>query len=154
MISFSIEFVNKNDELYLYASKIPELEGYDTIVCHGSEKYVYMYGNDDEEFEYGPGEFANLILNATGYTGKPIRLMSCNTGALEDGFAQRLSNILQVEVLAPTEAIWVNSYGEIFISNYDVLAQMWYEGKNINDTGIWKKFYPQKGGADEKSYRF
>lgn len=148
MIAFSVEFVNKNDDLYKYSSLIPELSDYETIVCHGSHNCIYLYGNNDEEFEYSASEFANMIINSSSYTGKPIRLMSCNTGSLENGFAQQLANIMGVTVLAPTEAIWVNSYGEIFISDYDVLAQMWYEGKNVNETGNWRKFFPQKGAVN------
>ena len=148
MIAFSVEFVNKNDDLYKYSLLIPELLNYDTVVCHGAENCVYLYSNNGEEFEYSAIEFADRIQNSSSYTGKSIRLMSCNTGSLENGFAQQLANIMGVEVMAPTEAIWVNSYGEVFISDYDVLAQMWYEGKNVNETGSWRKFFPQKGAEE------
>lgn len=33
--------------------------------------------------------------------------------------AQQLANALGVNVLAPTEAVWVNRYGETFVSDHD-----------------------------------
>lgn len=149
MIAFSLVFVNRLDELSRYATLIEECEEYDTVVCHGSEYCVYMYTNEGEEIEYSAEEFAERIANATSYMGKDIRLMACNTGSKNDGFAQQLANIMGVKVLAPTEAIWINSYGKIFISDYDVLAQMWYEGKEVNETGTWREFLPQKGAVND-----
>ena len=149
MIAFSLVFVNKSDDLFHYSALIEEVEEYDTVVCHGSEYSVYIYTNENTELEYTAEQFAERIMNATSYSRKNIRLMACNTGSKDDGFAQQLANILGVKVLAPTEAIWVNSYGEVFISDYDALAQMWYEGKKVNETGTWREFFPQKGAVND-----
>lgn len=59
-------------------------------------------------------------LKSSNYNGEPIRLVSCNTGAKNTGFAQQLSNIMRVEVTAPTNKIRVDKNGEFIISNKGV----------------------------------
>lgn len=149
LMVFSVVFVNKNDDTFHYSSRIEEDEEFDTVICHGSEYKVYISTNDGEEIEYTAEEFAKRITNSASYSGKDIKLVSCNTGAKDDGFAQQLANILGVKVLAPTEAIWLNVYGELFISDYEALADMWFDGESVNETGTWREFLPQKGAVND-----
>lgn len=149
LIVLSVNFVNKNDNFNNYASLISEIPEYDTVACHGGEYSVYIYNNEGVEIEYSPRELANMIRNSTSYKGKSIRLISCKTGSRNDGFAQQLANEMNVNVLAPTEDIWVNSYGKLFISDNSYLADMWYTGKGVNETGKWRLFKPQKGVAHD-----
>ena len=50
--------------------------------------------------------------------------------------------------MAPTEKVWVDQDGEIFISDSDTLADMWYNGENVRATGSWKLFVPK--ASEEK----
>ena len=82
----------------------------------------------------------NMLLHSEDYTGQPIRLLSCNTGFSDTGFAQNLSNYLNVEVLAPTKYIWAYPNGTHVVAG----------GKVVNgtlvmvpsDKGIMKSFFP------------
>lgn len=50
---------------------------------------------------------ANIIRHNDKYNGEKIRLLSCDTGGKEDGFAQQLANALGVEVEAPNNKLYV-----------------------------------------------
>lgn len=53
--------------------------------------------------------------------GQPIRLLSCSTGGVDDGFAQNLANKLGVDVLAPTDLLWVRPNGSFTIGPFDLI---------------------------------
>ena len=80
------------------------------------------------------------------YHGGQIRLLSCGVGSSESGFAQELADELGVNILAPTESLWTADGGELFISDSDTLAEMWYNNYNIDNsvkpTGRWELFKP------------
>lgn len=50
-----------------------------------------------------------------------------------------------MNVLAPTEAVYVNENGEMLITDNDSLAILWDMGVNVKDTGSWVTFKPRKG---------
>lgn len=81
-------------------------DGFYNILCHGSEKNVLINGR-----KLKPQELADLILEQGYEKGEPIRLISCYTGAKPNGFAKKLAEILEVEVIAPTERISVDDLG-------------------------------------------
>lgn len=87
-----------------------------TVEVHGSPNGVRV-GNKDLDAK----ELAEIIRGSAGYReGAPVRLVSCQTGAdMPDGsknFAQRLSEELGVEVLAPNTDSWVDNYGNVYAS--------------------------------------
>ena len=45
-----------------------------------------------------------------------IKLLSCNTGSLDDGFAQNSANKLNVKVSAPTNYLWATKNGDYFVA--------------------------------------
>ena len=64
-----------------------------------------------------------------------------------NGAAQRLANAMNVDVCAATETVNIDENGEIFLSDNDILAEMWYNAddrKTIKETGKWIIFHPQK----------
>jgi len=71
-------------------------DGYYNILCHGSGKSVIIDGRNLK-----PQELANLILQQGYEKDEPIRLISCKTGAKANGFAKKLAELLDVEVIAP-----------------------------------------------------
>lgn len=142
MIAVSALFVNKNDLLFKNAEQIDPLDGYEDIVCHANEKQFYLYSDEGSEYIMTPNEFADRIINSNNYNGGDIRLIACRSGADENGAAQMLADILKVDVIAPTETTWVNEEGEIFITDKQILAEMWYNKENVKQTGEWKTFKP------------
>ncbi|REC48841.1 hypothetical protein [Chryseobacterium pennipullorum] len=82
-------------------------DGYYNILCHGSEKNVIIDGRILK-----PQELANLIVEQGYEKGEPIRLIACKTGSKQNGFAKKLAEILDVEVIAPTEKIAIDDLGQ------------------------------------------
>ena len=58
---------------------------------------------------------ASYLRRMSNYQGEPIRLLSCSTGRSCTGFAKNLSNKLGVDVLAPDDILWVDSFGRLKI---------------------------------------
>ena len=81
-------------------------DGFYNILCHGTDKSVLI-----NERKLKPQELVDLILEQGYEKGEPIRLISCYTGAKPNGFAKKLAEILEVEVIAPTERISVDDLG-------------------------------------------
>lgn len=142
-------FVNSNDQLSQNAKKIKPLEGYSDIIMHGSPTELLAYDNDGAELLYSAKEAAELIRNSREFCGKPIRLIACQAGALKDGIAQQLADELGVNVLAPTEIVNVDIFGNIFISDNDILFGIWNQSSSeerikIRQTGKWVEFKPRR----------
>jgi hypothetical protein len=96
-----------------------------------------------------PKEFAEKIRKSNGYNGGDIRLISCQSGAKDNGAAQKLADELNVKVYAPTEIVNIDEDGRIFVTDNEVLADMWYnapesEKDKFTETGEWKVFEPRK----------
>ena len=89
--------------------------GYFDIVAHGTSNSIQITHNG-EHILVDHRVVAQLIQNVDGYNGQPIRLLSCNTGSLDKGFAQNLANTLNVDVMAPTKYVCANPDGSYFIS--------------------------------------
>lgn len=79
-------------------------------------------------------------IDANGYNGQGIRLLSCNTGALDNGFAQNLANQLNVEVYAPINYLWATQDGKYFVAGMTNQG-----GPNMSEMGIFRIFIP--GGS-------
>ena len=144
-------FVNRNEKLHRYAKNIKPLEGYEDFTCHADADSFYIdvggTGKEDDFFKLTSQEYAERIKASPTYKGGNIRIISCQAGAKEDGAAQRLADALGVSVYASTEAVHVTENGEMFVSNNDILAEIWYnedDRSTIKQTGEWKVFKPRK----------
>ena len=151
IIKLSSKFINPTDQLYTNANNIKPLKGYGDIIMHGSPDSLLIYGLNDEQWEYGAKEAAEMIRNSQEFHGQPIRLVACQTGAKENGIAQQIADELGIKVMAPTEIVNVDFDGKIFLSDNVVLADIWNtssaeEKKKFRQTGKWKIFKPNKGG--------
>jgi len=147
-------FVNKKEQLYRFAQKVKAVDGYTDFVCHADPDGFYIDmagdGNADDMVYYSPEEFAQVIRSSKKYSGGRIRILSCQAGAKENGAAYRLACALKEEVLAPTEIVNVDEDGNIFLSDNDILAEIWYNATDkgmIKETGKWRLFSP---GEEEK----
>lgn len=88
-----------------------------------------------------------MIRADKNYSGGPVRLIACSAGKHENGAAQQLSNILGVEVLAPTDTLYVNGVGEMAIAASMFDASAVFVG--IKDGLPWKSFFPdERMGGD------
>ena len=74
------------------------------------------------------------FLKNKGYSGGPIRLVSCNAGALTDGIAQDLANKIGVEVIAPSQYVYIWNDGSLTLSS-SISSQYEFAGN-------WMKFLP------------
>ncbi len=143
MLLLSSKFINPNDDLYRYADRIIPENGFGDIICHGDPFNLLIRGMDGEEWAYPADKAAEMIRNSREFKKEPIRLISCQTGAEENGIAQQLANILGVDVKAPTESVYINMNGEMFITDNDILARLWDKGLPVKETGEWKVFKPK-----------
>lgn len=111
----SVRFVNSKDNLFVFSKNIKPIEGYEDIVIHG-DKYGFAYRDlDGNEDNISVKEFAEILKSSPLYKGGNIRLISCQTGA-EDGIvAQKLADLLGVEVMAPNDVVWIYPNGDIVI---------------------------------------
>jgi len=93
-----------------------DAEGKFDFVAHGSSKTVNIYVNGNPH-TVNWRVVANIIRHSKEYHGQDIRLLSCNTGRLSNGFAQNLANKLKVKVYAPSTTIWATKQGEYYIAD-------------------------------------
>lgn len=142
-------FVGKDDPLYINAQRIKPIDGYDDFVCHATADTFLIYSGG-EEIQMPAQEYAEHIKASSSFHNRPIRIISCQAGAKPDGVAKQLAMELGVNVLAPTEDVSVDEDGRMFVSNNDVLAELWNaapdESKQYyKETGKWKEFEPGEG---------
>lgn len=142
------KYVNKSEQLYKNLQKVKPIEGYEDVAIHGEpgESMVVYDTTSGITTKYTAGEFAEIIKVDPEYHGGNIRLLSCGAGSEESQFAKGLATAMNKEILAPTETLWVSDNGELFITDSDKLAEMWYNDGDIDNsfhsTGYWKTFKP------------
>lgn len=86
-----------------------------------------------DEFLFTAEEMAEILKRSKGYHGGNIRLIACESAAEGATAAQELSNILGVEILAPSDIVWVDPNGNMTISS-----------NGETNTGFWVKVKPKK----------
>lgn len=138
--SGSINFMNKNDNYLKYISKRTDIDqnGFIDIVAHGNENAIVI-GCTIVQLNHRIA--AKLIMNKIGeqkFTG--IRLLSCNTGSQENGFAQKLADKLHVPVIAPTKYSFTCSNGKHFVAG----SKDGGITPDYSDIGEFKTFYPRR----------
>lgn len=146
LLSYARQYINKTDPLYESANSIKPLEGFEDFLIHGQPNLVEYETTNGQWIQLTPEDYAESLRLDKEYHGGNIRLLSCKSGMLDDGFAQKLSNILGVKVMAPTQTLWINKNGDMFIADSATLADLWESGENVKQTGVWKIFTPKKEG--------
>jgi hypothetical protein len=109
------------------------------VVVHGSvDDVIVKVGG--QELHLDQRHLARFIKGQAGAAEyERIRLVSCRTGAHPKAVAQHLANQLGVEVIAPSDKLFVNPDGSIVIG----------PSKDRN-TGRWVSFAPTKSGPRYK----
>ena len=85
-------------------------DGWYNVLCHGKPERIIIDGR-----KYKAEDFAKKLLDEGYEKGKPIRLISCETGSKPNGFASQLAKLLETKVIAPSEKIRVDELGEFII---------------------------------------
>lgn len=112
---------------------------YVDVVIHGTDSSTQIMHNGSW-VELDQRRLTTLIKKSNDYKkGVPIRLMSCSTGAKQDGFAQNLANKLGVSVYAPSDKLWLKSNGTMSIGPTP--------NKNV---GYWKIYHPYRKKGKRK----
>ena len=62
---------------------------------------------------------STYLKRKSDYKGGAIRLISCETGKLNNGVVQNLANKLNVTVKAPSDTIWIHFNGKLTIGKSD-----------------------------------
>ena len=110
------------------AAKVKPLPGYYDVVVHGTQDAFQVFHNG-QWVTISHRSLARYI-EKSGYSGGPIRLISCNSGGSVSGAAQNLANKLGADVLAPNKTAWIHGSGRITVGN------PWY------NSGGWNHFHP------------
>lgn len=101
------------------------------VVLHGSSlntEYEHKYLIDTETLAY-------MISGRKDYMGHDIRLLSCDTGRLDQNgncVAQELANILNVRVKAPIDTLIINPDGKLTVGVNDLSEKdgfRWFDPK-------------------------
>lgn len=95
----------QTDDMLKYAARYSEEAGVYSVYIHGNSTLVQW--SKDPKIFINHRVLANLIKKNPQYNGEPVKLISCHTGALENGFAKNLANKLGVQVKAPNKTAWV-----------------------------------------------
>ena len=141
--------MSNRDQFYLNLENVEPVDGYQDVACHADP---YSFAAQDpvtEEvlLDLPARELAFRIIDSGKYTGGPIRLLACNSGAMEDGVAQQLADILKVPVLAPTNTVFTSADGYVAVAaDYDEAAQIMSQMSGEKVKFIidgWKQFTPK-----------
>jgi len=129
----SLRFVVLSDQFGINASRITPIPGYEDIVIHGDKTGFEFRDNDGNVSPVNVHELARMLRESPDYHGGAIRLVACESGAKGATAAQNLADDLQVDVLAPSDVVWIAEDGTMTI------GKKW----GVN-SGRWVLFKPRK----------
>ncbi|MDD6276055.1 MAG: hypothetical protein PUB20_04450 [Clostridia bacterium] len=118
-----------------------DVNGFFDVIAHGSPTSIEINSNGTR-IMVNHRTLARLLKNAKWYKKQGIRLLSCSTGKLNDGFAQNLANKLNVPVSAPTYILWAGPSGRHFVAGVTTING--HAAADISKPGKFKTFYPKR----------
>ncbi|WP_254780421.1 DUF637 domain-containing protein, partial [Pseudomonas azotoformans] len=140
-------FMGDADQFFKNASKRTDIdaEGFFDVVAHGSKQKIEIFTPNGTVMA-DQRVVSRLIENNPGYNGQPIRLLSCDTGGCDTGFAQNLANKMGVPVKAPTNLVWAYGDGKMIVAPRSSLSQSspLFNVPDLSNQGVFKVFYPGK----------
>ncbi|MDD1149603.1 hemagglutinin repeat-containing protein, partial [Pseudomonas sp. TNT2022 ID357] len=137
-----INFMGDAEQFFKYASKRSDIDadGFFDVVAHGSKKKIEIVTPNGIVMA-DQRVVSKLIESNPGYSGQPIRLLSCDTGACDTGFAQNLANKMGVAVKAPTNLVWAYDDGRLVVAPRSPLNE---NLPDLLNQGTFKIFTPGK----------
>lgn len=139
----STDYMSPNDSFSQYIRKRKDIDigGFYDIIAHGNPMSIEIQHNG-KSVVIDHRIAAKLFKSDKNYNGQGIRLLSCSTGKLDNGFAQNLANKLNIPVKAPTDILWATPAGTHYVA-----SGILHNGRLVNDLthkGTFKTFYPQR----------
>ena len=121
------------DDVRFNIQDTPHLPGFHDVVVHGSPTHFGISPSPWQRADVlvEAKVVAELVQADPSYAGGAVRLMSCSTGCLPDGAAQKLANEMGVDVLAPSDLLWTYPDGSLSIGP-----------TSYSNTGQWNLFHP------------
>lgn len=121
--------INNREIELVRAREIPKGD-HPTALIHASPESFGYYDSNNEGQDISASKVAEKII-AKGYSGGPLRLIACLSGARDDGPAQQLADALaqscgDVEIIAPTTREMLTPDGAYYPM----------------DSGHWRTFRP------------
>ena len=134
----SLDFMNSDDQFLknIKQSKDLDTPGRIDVIGHGTTKSIEVNLNG-KKYTFDHRTLSKFIKKDS--TIKSIRIMSCDTGADKNGFAQNLANKLNIIVEAPNKILWAYPSGKYVVASRDPIHP---DRPNLNDQGEFIKFYP------------
>lgn len=126
-------YFNKQDKLYEYSKKVKAEPNFEDIFIHGDKKGFSYSNSDNKEMAVTARELAEMIKANPNYKGGNIRLVSCESASNGATSAQMISNLLGVDVKAPTDKVWIDWDGNMTVGPDE-----------FTNSGKWVILKPQK----------
>lgn len=113
----SIDYMSPGDTFSQNIKRRKDIDanGFYDLIAHGTSKTILIEHNG-AQVEITHRALTRLIANDPRIQGKSIRLLSCNTGRIPNGFAQGLADRLGVTVSAPNDYLWADRAGGYFVA--------------------------------------
>ncbi len=113
----SAYFMDPNEDFIRFIKRRKDIDsnGFVDVVAHGETGKIYIKSGG-KQFTVNHREAAKLFRTKPELRGKPLRLLSCDTGGEANGFAQNLANKLNVVVEAPTKLVWAYPNGHYIVA--------------------------------------
>ena len=136
----STDYMDQNDNFSKFIKNRADVDvnGFYDVIAHGSNNSIQIHSNGSQVV-IDHRSAARLFKNDPLIKGKSIRLLSCETGASANGFAQNLANKLNVVVEAPTKLVWAYPDGRSIVA--DRSSSNPYR-PDLSKKGKFIKFYP------------
>ena len=118
-----------------------DVNGFHDVVAHGGANNI-MIEHNGQQIEVDHRVLSKLLIKDRTASDKAVRLLSCNTGKVKEGFAQNLANKLNRPVKAPTEYLWARPDGSYFVAGgRHVNGQL---VPDLSKPGKFKTYYPKR----------
>ena len=128
-------FYEPNDtEMRESAQTVEEIPGHYALDMHG-DAHVVVIGDD----ELSADELGQMLERDANYAGQPITLVSCETGQVDDGFAQQMADRMDVAVTGPTGLAWVDGDGRVHSTDRGDFDEYGVPGPDSE----WITYYPR-----------
>ncbi|MGW7554387.1 WXG100-like domain-containing protein, partial [Streptomyces rimosus] len=117
------------------AERVRRVPGLHDIVVHGTDEGTFIAGHMNPAgkmkttYHISPHQVVEAIRNNPNYTGGPVRLVSCHSGAGAEPLGQSVANELGVRVYAPTNRMGVD-------------RKLGIQEPVIDKGGYWRIFLP------------